>query len=123
MPPYPRAFGRHYMSQQRSYVSKITNILCIVVSQTHGLLYLLDVGWLWPCSDHSNLVRISIHCAILDDMSQVFHMSPTKFTFLAFSHKLLLTQALKDLTQVLQVFIDVLAENKYVVEVHCNALV
>ena len=66
---------------------------------------------------------ISIHCAILNDMSQVFHVTPTKFTFLALSHKLCLTQALKDLTQVLQVFIDVLAEDKYVIEVHRNALV
>ena len=50
-------------------------------------------------------------------------MTPTKFTFLALSHKLFLAQALKDLMQVLQVFIDVLAEDKYVVEVHRNALV
>ena len=56
-------------------------------------------------------------------MSQVFYTTPTKFTFLAFSHKLLLTQALKDLMQVLQVFINVLAEDKYVIEVHRNALV
>ena len=56
-------------------------------------------------------------------MPQVLHTTPTKFTFLAFSHKLLVTQALKDLTQVLQVFIDVLAEDKYIVEVHRDALV
>ena len=35
------------------------------------------------------------------NMPQVLHTTPTKFTFLAFSHKLFLTQALKDLTQVL----------------------
>ena len=99
------------------------NILRIVVSQTHELLYLLDVGWLWPCSDRSNLVRMGIHSAILNDMPQVLHTTPTKFTFLSFGHKLFLTQALKDLMQVLQVFIDVLAEDKYIVEVHCNALV
>ena len=56
-------------------------------------------------------------------MPQVLHTTPTKFTFLAFSHKLFLMQVLKDLTQVLQVFIDVLAEDKYIVEVHHNALV
>ena len=111
------------MSQWPSQVSKITNILCIVVSLTHELLHLLDIGWLWPCSDCSNLVRISIHCAILNDMSQAFNTTPTKFTFLAFSHKLLLMQMLKDLTQVLQVFIDVLAEDKYIIEVNRNALV
>ena len=56
-------------------------------------------------------------------MSQVFNTTPTKFTFLALSQKLLLMQALKDLMQVLQVFIDVLAEDKYIIEVHRNALV
>ena len=86
-------------------------------------MHFLDIGRLWPCSDRSNLVRISIHCAILNDMSQVFYATPTKFTFLALSHKVLLMQVLKDLMQVLQVFIDVLAEDKYVVEVHHNALV
>ena len=123
MPPYPRAFWQHYMSQPRSYVSKITNILCIVISLTHELLHLLDVGRLWPCSDRSNLVRISIHSAILNNIPQVFHTTTTKFTFLAFSHKLLLMQVLKDLMQVLQVFIDILAEDKYIVEVHHNALI
>ena len=56
-------------------------------------------------------------------MPQVFNTTPTKFTFLAFSYKLLLTQVLKDLMQVLQVFIDILAEDKYIVEVPCKALV
>ena len=56
-------------------------------------------------------------------MSQILHTTPTKFTFLSFGHKLFLPQALKDLTQVLQVFVDVLAEDKYIVEVHRDALV
>ena len=86
-------------------------------------MYFLDVGRFWPCSDRSNLVRISIHSAIFNDMPQVLHTTPTKFTFLSFGHKLFLTQVLKDLTQVLQVFIDVLAEDKYIVEVHHDALV
>ena len=111
------------MSQQRSNVSKITSILCIVVSLTHELLHFLDVGRLRPCSDRSNLVRIRIHSAIFNDMPQVLHTTPTKFIFLAFSHKLFLTQALKDLTQVLQVFINILAEDKYIIEVHYYALV
>ena len=123
MPPNPRAFRQHNMSHRCSNVSKITNILHIVVSQTHELLHLLDVGWLWPCSDRSNLVRISIHSAIFNDMSQMLHTTPTKFTFLLFGHKFFLTQVLKDLTQVLQVFIDVLAEDKYIIEVHHDALV
>ena len=86
-------------------------------------MHFLDIGRLWPCSDRSNLVKISIHSAIVNDMPQVLHTTPTKFTFLAFSHKLFLMQALKDLTQVLQVFIDILAEDKYIVKVHHNALV
>ena len=86
-------------------------------------MHLLDVGRLWPCSDRSNLVRISIHRAIFNDMPQILHATLTKFTFLSFGHKLFLTQAFKDLTQVLQVVVDVLAEDKYIVEVHCNALV
>ena len=87
------------------------------------MLHFLDIGRLWPFSDRSNLVRIGIRSAIFNNMPQVLHTTPTKFTFLVFSHKLFLTQALKDLTQVLQVFIDVLAEDKYIIKVHCNALV
>ena len=56
-------------------------------------------------------------------MPQILHATLTKFTFLSFGHKLFLTQAFKDLMQVLQVFIDVLAEDKYIVEVHHDALV
>ena len=75
------------------------------------------------CCTYLTLVGFGIHSAIFNDMPQVLHTTPTKFIFLAFSHKIFLTQVLKDLTQVLQVCIDVLAEDKYVVEVHHNALV
>ena len=75
------------------------------------------------CCTYLTLVGFGIHSAIFNDMPQVLHTTPTKFTFLVFSHILFLTQGLKDLTQVLQVFIDVLAEDKYIVKVHHNALV
>ena len=42
----------------------------------------VNVGQLWPCFDCNNLVRISIHGAMLNDMTQILYMIFTKFTFL-----------------------------------------
>ena len=92
------------------------------VCPAQKLAYLFYVRRRGPVGQDIDLTRVRTDAVSRDDVAEEFERGGEEVTFAALEEPGLVAEAIEDQVEVNRVLLDALAEDNYVVKVHCAAL-